>query len=127
MIDYSSLPEPRERDLGNGIIALDNAYSIFAHGTLLGVEYEPAYRLEDYEPFVTGHVLYVCPQCGNIWARKVLRAFPLWKPTKWNVEVASCDGAMLTLNEEALQQQPLLLQALDAYLHIWTEAPPTCR
>lgn len=126
-MDYSNLPAPRERDLGNGIVALDNAYSLFVRGEFLGAEYVDGLLTNDDEPFATGHMLYVCPDCGEIWARKVLRAFPLWEPHGWIVEVAPCDGAMLTLRDEALRQPVVLQQALNAYLRIFDPTvKPTC-
>lgn len=126
MANYDYLPEPREVDLGNGIIRLDNAYSIFVRGAYLGTEYVDAHRwvdnAGDIHPFSTGHVMYVCKQCGDVWARKVLRAFPLWEAQDWIIEAVPCDGAILVhedIDAEALRQQPaLLLQACDAYLRI---------
>lgn len=116
MIDEAEIPEPRARDVGNGIVAYDNVYSLYVRGSFIGIEYEPALRMIDMQPAYTGHVLYVCPNCGEIWARKFLRAFPLWKPLKWIVEVAPCDSVALTLSEEALLNPNILLQALDAHL-----------
>lgn len=124
MTDYSFLPEPLEHDLGNGIVALYNAYSFFVRGSFLGVEYVDAHKYMTHadptpQPFNTGHILYVCPDCGEIWARKVLRAFPLWEAHGWIVEVVACDGAILANHDEALKQPVVLLQALDAYLRIF--------
>lgn len=125
-MNYDYLPEPREVDLGNGIVRLENAFSIFVRGTYLGTEYVDTYKWVDnadnIHPFSTGHVMYVCKQCGEVWARKVLRAFPLWEPQDWIIEAVVCDGTILVhedIDAEALRQQPaLLLQACDAYLRI---------
>lgn len=132
MSSYDNLPAPRERDLGNGIVALDNAYSLFFRSEHLGTEYVEAHEWctpsdPTSQPFATGHMLYVCPDCGEIWARKVLRAFPLWEPRGWIIEVAPCGGAMLTLRDEALRQPAVLQQVLNAYLRIFdSTAKPTC-
>lgn len=133
-VNYDFLPEPRERDLGNGIVALDNAYSIFVRGSMLGVEYVQADQWctpsdPTPRPFATGHMLFVCPDCGEVWARKVLRAFPLWEPQGWIVEVVPCDGVMLAIagvSDETLRQPALMLQAMDAYLRANGATKPTC-
>lgn len=117
MTDANFLPEPREINLGNGIVRLENAYVLFVRDTHLGTEHTQAQTLGDGEPYLEGHRAYFCRRCGTIWARKVQRAFPLWKVQQWTTVDADCDSRpIVAIDEETLQQPAVMLQVLDAYL-----------
>ena len=117
MLNLESLPPPREVDLGNGVVTYENAYSIFVRGNFIGAEYEKGYFYNGDRAHSTVNWAFFCPHCGEIWARKILRAFPIWEPIGWKVETTPCDSAILAWWNEALEEYPaLLLQAIDAYL-----------
>ena len=129
MQPLESLPPPREIDLGNGVVQLENAYSIFSHGRLIGVEYEHAYFTNSDMAAATMNEAFFCPHCGEIWARKRVRAFPLWIPQGWIVREVACNGVALSLDDEALREYPeLLFQAMDAFLfELGSQCPGVAR